>query len=126
MKKLIIVASLVLTSVAARADTSTYYWLGKGQWQDAKLQAAARVCDQRYGAVQNGATTSANYKRCMLRQGWQYGSTARDTIDPNSGLSCRSVGGMSVCSPPNGTVHYTNQRGLNCTRTGIVSVCSSL
>jgi hypothetical protein len=33
------------------------------------------------------------------------------------------VGFGAVCVPPQGTVHYTNQHGLNCTRTGIMSVC---
>src|SRR5580704_2824040 len=120
MKRVIIAIALALSSaVGAQADTSTYVWQGKGQWNDAQLQAAAQVCDQRYGVVENGAVTSANYKRCMLGQGWKYGGTAREKTytDPNTGMSCRSIGGGSVCEPPQGTVKYTNKHGLSCTRT---------
>jgi hypothetical protein len=46
-------------------------------------------------------------------------------IDPDTGMSCRNFGGVAVCGPPQGTVHYRDEEGLNCTRTGIVSVCSS-
>src|SRR5262249_52737551 len=76
MKQLIVLASL-LSASAAYADTSTYYWVGRGEWTDAKLQAAAQVCDQRFGQVMNGAIPSARYKRCMLSQGWRYQGTAR-------------------------------------------------
>jgi hypothetical protein len=47
------------------------------------------------------------------------------SADPDTGMSCRNFGGVAVCDPPQGTVHYRNHEGLNCTRTGIVSVCSS-
>ena len=99
MKRTILSILYILGAViGARADTSTYYWQGKGPWTDAQLQAAAQVCDQHYGVVENGAITSANYKRCMLKQGWKYGSTGRQQsyIDPYTGMSCRSVGGGSV------------------------------
>jgi hypothetical protein len=132
LKRLVLAGALVLTAFAAHADTSTYVWLGKGQWTDAKLQAAAHVCDLRFGVVENGAITSASYKSCMLKQGWKYQSTARTAprantyIDSDTGMSCQDVGGGSLCFPPQGTVHYQNRHGLNCTRTGIVSVCSNL
>jgi hypothetical protein len=133
MKRIILGTLLALSATAAatvgaRADTSTYYWQGKGQWSDAVLQAAAQVCDQRYGVVENGAVTSAGYKRCMLKQGWKYGSTARETtyIDPDTGMSCRDAGGGSICVPPQGTVKYINRHGLSCTRTGAMSVCTNL
>ena len=131
MKRTILSILFVLGAViGARADTSTYYWQGKGPWNDAQLQAAAQVCDQHYGVVENGAVTSANYRRCMLKQGWKYGSTAREReqtyIDPDTGMSCRSVGGAAICVPPQGTVKYTNKHGLSCTRTGAMSVCSNL
>jgi hypothetical protein len=130
MKRVIIAIALALSSaVGAQADTSTYVWQGKGRWTDAQLQAAAQVCDQRYGVVENGAITSANYKRCMFRQGWKYGGTARvrTYIYPDSGMSCHNEGGAAICDPPQGTVHYFDpDQGLPCTRTGIVSVCSNL
>ena len=98
MKKLIVVASLLLVT-AAHADTSTYYWIGKGEWSDAQLQAAAQVCDQRFGSVMNGEITPANYKRCMLQQGWRYQGTKRERywIDPDTGLTCHNTGWATVC-----------------------------
>jgi hypothetical protein len=129
MKRIILAVAFALSTVAgAHADTSTYIWLGKGPLNDAQLQAAAQVCDQQYGVVQNGAITSANYKRCMQKQGWRYQSTARENtyIDPDSGMSCHHEGGVSVCVPPQGTVRYFDpDQGLPCTRTGLVSVCSN-
>ena len=38
MKRLLIAAALVLASIAAHADTSTYVWLGNGQWTDANCR----------------------------------------------------------------------------------------
>jgi hypothetical protein len=129
MKRIILAVAFALSTVAgAHADTSTYIWQGKGRLNDAQLQAAAQVCDQQYGVVQNGAITSANYKRCMQEQGWRYQSTARENtyIDPDSGMSCHNEGGMPVCVPPQGTVKYFDpDQGLPCTRTGMVSVCSN-
>jgi hypothetical protein len=46
-------------------------------------------------------------------------------IDPDNGMLCQNSGFAEVCGPPPGTVHYTNKHGLNCTRTGIMSVCTS-
>jgi len=46
-------------------------------------------------------------------------------IDPDTGMSCRNIGGASICDPLQGTVHYRNRHGLDCTRTGIVSVCTN-
>jgi hypothetical protein len=129
MKRTILAALFALSTVAgAHADTSTYIWKGKGPWTDAQLQAAAQVCDGQYGVVMNGAITSPQYKRCMLKQGWRYQGTARvkTYIDPDSGMSCHNEGGVAICDPPQGTVHYFDpDQGLPCTRTGIVSVCSN-
>src|ERR1700733_6083265 len=73
MKRIILGIAFALSAAAgADADTSTYIWQGKGPWSDAQLQAAAQVCDQRYGAIENGEITPANYKRCMLSQNWRY------------------------------------------------------
>ena len=129
MKRIMIAMAFALgAAVSAHADTSTYYWQGKGGRADEQLQAAARPCDQRYGVVENGAITSANYKRCMLKQGWKYGNTARvrTYISPDTGMSCHTEGGIAVCDPPQGTVKYFDpDQGLWCTRTGLVSVCSN-
>jgi hypothetical protein len=40
-------------------------------------------------------------------------------------MLCHDAGFGAICVPPQGTVHYTNQHGLNCTRTGIMSVRGS-
>jgi hypothetical protein len=129
MKRIMIAMAFALgAAVSAHADTSTYYWQGKGGRADEQLQAAARLCDQRYGVVENSAITSANYKRCMLKQGWKYGNTARvrTYISPDTGMSCHTEGGIAVCDPPQGTVKYFDpDQGLWCTRTGLVSVCSN-
>ena len=129
MKRIMIATAFASGAVvSAHADTSTYYWQGKGGRADEQLQAAARLCDQRYGVVENGAITSANYKRCMLKQGWKYGNTARvrTYISPDTGMSCHAEGGIAVCDPPQGTVKYFDpDQGLWCTRTGLVSVCSN-
>jgi hypothetical protein len=129
MKRIILSLAFALSAVVgAHADTSTYIWQGKGPWSDAQLQAAAQVCDQHYGVIENGVITSASYKRCMLNQNWKYQSTARvkTYIDPDSGMSCHDEGGGSVCVPPQGTVRYFDpDQGLPCTRTGLVSVCSN-
>jgi hypothetical protein len=63
-------ALLVGTAVGAHADNSTYIWLGKGQWTDAELQAAARHCDGLYGEVKNGAVTPPNIRHaCSSKAG---------------------------------------------------------
>lgn len=102
MKRVILGSLIVLgTVVSVHADTSTYYWRGKGQGTDAQLQAAGQLCDQRYGADKNGAPTSAPYKKCMVRQGWLYGHTAREKtwIDPDTGDTCHDIlgGAGSSC-----------------------------
>jgi len=57
----------------------------------------------------------------VLHPGYGLPRRGKDT-----GMSCRNIGGASICEPPQGTVHYQNRHGLNCTRTGIVSFCSNL
>ena len=43
MKTLLIGVAMLASVVCAQADTSTYVWLGKGQWTNETLQAAAQV-----------------------------------------------------------------------------------
>ena len=49
-------------------------------------------------------------------------------IDYDHGLICHSEGIAAVCeSPPaDMTIHYTSPSGLNCTRTGAMSICSNM
>ena len=83
MKRLILSVATTLLCATACATTnayssqnSTYYSVG-GVRSDVDLQAAAGVCDARFGAVQNGSDTPDAYKQCMLQEGWEYGYTTR-------------------------------------------------
>ena len=99
-------------------------------------KAAFSVCYGQTGLSRGEADTQA-FKDCMMGRGFRWLSTKLvqdapsrqkdDTfIDPDTGMSCRNVGGASICEPPQGTVKYQNRHGLNCTRTGIASFCSNL
>jgi hypothetical protein len=149
---LVLLAALV-ASPAANAATYHYtdHWadihkpaLSDDEF-DARLQADAATCDSTVGA-QHGRPTPG-YRSCMLKHGWRFLSVTRtrvqDTpadpyfssnakvapghyIDHDTGMDCQNMGGVAVCSPPNGTVRYYDpDQGLNCTRSGLVSVCSS-
>jgi hypothetical protein len=112
---------------------------------DSRLQADAAICDSMVGPA-HGAPT-ASYRACMRQRGWKFLSVTRvrvpETSDPNfssnakvapghfidhdSGMDCENIDGAAVCSPPNGTVRYYDpDQGLNCTRSGLVSVCSNM
>ena len=55
------------------------------------------------------------------------GKRSSTYIDPDTGMSCRNVGGAAICVPPHGTVRYFDpEQGLNCQRTGLVAICSNL
>jgi hypothetical protein len=103
---------------------------------DAIGNSSLDFCYRQTGESRYGADTEV-FNSCMLTRGYRWVSTrwvqdpprrAQDdtVIDPDTGMSCQNVGGASVCSPPEGTVRYQNRHGLNCTRTGIVSVCSNM
>jgi hypothetical protein len=103
---------------------------------DAVHNSALSFCYGQTGLSREAADTQA-FKDCMMGRGFRWLSTKLvqdapsrqkdDTfIDPDTGMSCRNIGGASICEPPQGTVKYQNRHGLNCTRTGIVSVCSNL
>ncbi len=96
---------------------------------------------QRCGASGPAHTIRATmpvFESCMRAKGWVLDHYTQDPktrvgpaksvstyIDPDTGMSCQNYGGVAVCGPPQGTVHYRDEEGLNCTRTGIVSVCTS-
>jgi hypothetical protein len=144
----------LLAGGAANAATYHYtdHWadihrpaLGAAEF-DARLQADAATCDGMVGPAR-GVPTAA-YRSCMLRQGWRYLSVTRVRVpdapsDPNfssnakvapghyidhdNGMDCQNFGGAAVCGPPSGTVRYYDpEQGLNCTRSGLVSICSNM
>ena len=103
----------------------------------AVYDAALDACYSQTGLSRNAAATQA-FKDCMKAHNEQWVSTklvqdppSKQTaddggfIDPDNGMLCHDAGFGAICVPPQGTVHYTNQHGLNCTRTGIMSVCGS-
>ena len=135
----VMLAILPLSAVQA-ADT--YYFKdilrphGQARSMSAKL-ADGRSC----GA--SGTSFSGDVKKfeqCMRAHGWvvdRYvpapktrvatGKRSSTYIDPDTGMSCRNVGGVAICVPPHGTVRYFDpEQGLNCQRTGLVAICSNL
>lgn len=140
MKLAIIVAALVLSSLAPAFAASHYEMTYRdtirpnGQPRsDAVYNSALDFCYAQTGLSRNEEDTPA-FKSCMNDRGYRWLSTTlvpdppseQDNrfIDPDTGLSCYNAGFASICEPPQGTVHYTNKHGLNCTRTGAVSFCS--
>jgi hypothetical protein len=110
---------------------------------DAIYNAALDDCYAKTGQARNARDTQA-FKDCMTTHDYRWISTkeVQDPpgkrmasaipkgrfIDPDNGLICQSTGIASICdSPPaDMTIRYTNKHGLNCTRTGAMSVCSNL
>jgi hypothetical protein len=146
MRHALVIASLLLcASVQAQAGTSHYEMSYRDLIRpnghprsDAIYDSALDACYGQTGLSRDAADTPA-FKACMKERGYRWLSTklVRDKasapspqddtfIDPDTGMSCRNIGGASICVPPQGTVHYQNRHGLNCTRTGIVAFCSNL
>jgi hypothetical protein len=144
MKRTIIVTALMLGSLSPAFATTRYVM----QYHDtirpnghkrskAVGDAALAACFSQTGLSRYAAASPA-FKDCMKNHGYQWVSTklvqdppSKQTaddggfIDPDTGMLCHDAGLGQICGPPQGTVHYTNHHGLNCTRTGIVSVCGS-
>ena len=143
MKRAVIIAGLLLCSLS-QAYATTHY---ENNYRDlirpnghARSQvvydSALEACYAQTGQSREARDSQA-FKDCMKGFGFRWRSTRlvqdppsrqKDDsfIDPDTGMSCRNIGGASICEPPQGTVHYQNRHGLDCTRTGIVSFCSNL
>jgi hypothetical protein len=149
MKKLIVAAAFALVS-ASPAFASHYNITFHDTLRPAGhhrslavAKAASASCFTQTGTSPEAAPTQA-YKDCMDAQGFRWMATkllkdppakqaasaipAGHFIDSDTGMLCQDSGGAAICVPPpdNMTVRYTNKHGLNCTRTGAASVCSSL
>jgi hypothetical protein len=134
--------AMVLSLGAAQAGTYVFKDVlrpgGIARGMDAKLADAQRCGADADGQFSHDIVTE--YKRCMRQHGWVVQryipdppgasrdprlAPGDDYIDQTTGMSCRNSGGAQICGTPRGTVHYRNDEGLNCTRSGIVEVCSS-
>jgi hypothetical protein len=142
LKRTLIATALVLGSLSPAFATTRYVMKyhdmvhpNGHKISQAVFNAALNACFAQTGLARNAAATPA-FKDCMKAHNLQWvwtklvqdppsKQTANDGdfIDPDNGMQCHDVGFGAVCVPPQGTVHYTNQHGLNCTRTGIMSVC---
>jgi hypothetical protein len=82
MKRTIVAALLLLgTVLAAKADNDTYVDTTRhGRGNDA-LDMDVSTCAQTFGMPQNGAPTSPQFKRCMLKLGWKWKFT---TLSPRA------------------------------------------
>jgi hypothetical protein len=142
VKRAVIAAALVLGSLSP-AFAATHYVMkyhdmvhpNGHKISNAVFNAALNACYAQTGLSRNAAATQA-FKDCMKAHNlqWVWTKLVKDPpsqqtsddgsfIDPDTGMQCQEAGGGQICVPPQGTVHYTNQHGLNCTRTGIMSVC---
>ena len=78
------------------------------------------------GVVRSDAAVQVAYKpKPPRRRADPRLNPGDDYISSDTGMSCKNVGGIGICGPPRGTVHYRNDEGLNCTRTGLMEVCSN-
>jgi len=142
MQRALITAALVLASVSTASASShyetTYYDTIRPNGQprsQAVYDAALDDCYSQTGLAREASDTPA-FKACMTTHGYRWRSTKlvqdrptrqRDDtyISTDTGNICHNAGIAAICFPPQGTVRYTNDEGLNCTRTGLVSVCSN-
>ena len=110
---------------------------------DAVYNSALDDCYRQTGLDRTAKDTQA-FRNCMAGHDYRWVSTKEvqdppsrrasnglrkgEYIDYDHGLICHTEGIAGVCeSPPDGmTIRYTSPSGLNCTRTGAMSVCSNM
>ena len=149
MKKIIMTAALVLASLSPALASLHYETTYHDNIRphdrprsDAVYNAALDACYAQTGQPREARDSEA-FKDCMQTHSYSWVSTklAQNPpswqlasripkghfIDPDTGLLCYNSGGGTICETPpdNMTIRYTSKRGLNCTRTGIVGICSS-
>jgi hypothetical protein len=155
IKHVALFAALVVSSAANAANyeyTAHYDYIRRPQLSNAQIDSQIHedtvVCDNAVG-VQRGKP-SADYRSCMLQQGWKYSYLSRTRvqmsrapadpyfssdaklapghfIDHDNGMDCQNIGGAEVCDSPHGTVHYFDpDQDLTCTRTAVMSICSNM
>jgi hypothetical protein len=150
MNKVIITAALLIMSLSPALASSHYETTyhdnirPKGRPRsDAVYNAALNDCYGKTGLSRDAKDTQA-FRDCMTTHDYTWVST-KEVQDPPSkrvasripkghyidydhGLICHSEGIAAVCeSPPaDMTIHYTSPSGLNCTRTGAMSICSNM
>ena len=97
MKRLIVAVVLLMSAIVGAQAGSEYANTRKPWRGDDAIQADAHYCDQRFGAVLEGAVTPAAYKKCMLGRGWRYrhATQPQTWIDPETGDTCHDIlGGL--------------------------------
>jgi hypothetical protein len=149
MKKVIAATALLIASLSPALASSHYEMMYHDNIRpnghprsDAVYNAALDDCYSQTELARDAKDNKA-FRDCMTTHDyrWVYTKQVQDPpskrvantipkghyIDRDHGLICHSEGIAAVCeSPPdNMTIHYTSPSGLNCTRTGAMSICSS-
>jgi hypothetical protein len=150
MKKVLIATALVIASLSPAVASTHYETMYHDNIRpnghprsDAVYNAALDACYAQTGLDRTAKDTQA-FRDCMAAHDyrWVYTKEVQDPpirrasiglrkgqyIDYDHGLICHSEGIASVCeSPPaDMTIRYTSPSGLNCTRTGAMSICSNM
>src|SRR5215469_3148033 len=125
--------ALVILSVGAAQAEDAYHFKDVLRPNGHERSLSAKLADGRSCGAKGGHFSGdpAPFEQCMRAHGWvvdRYtpdrkarvisGRSPSTYIDPDTGMSCRNFGAVAGCDPPQGTVHYRNEDGLNCTRTG--------
>jgi hypothetical protein len=154
VKQVIIGATIILASFSPALASSHYEFTWhdnirpNGQPRsDAVFNGTLNGCYAKTGLARAANVTQA-FKDCMSKGGYSLADTKdvanppgqsapspklgtklgkNQFIDPDTGLLCTHGGWAAFCETPPAdmTIRYTDKRNLNCTRTGIISVCSS-